>query len=86
MKMFEVGYKSYYREFSEWCTDLIKARTEQAALRKFAKLHRIEKPDPKKAQDWKWWDGDWFMAFRYVKPVKLQTCPCCRGQGEVTVA
>jgi hypothetical protein len=86
MKTFEVGYKSYYHETSDWCSDLITAKTEKEALRKFAKLHRIKKPDLSKPHEWKWWDGDWYMSFAYVKPVTKQRCPLCGGNGEVALA
>jgi hypothetical protein len=85
MKTVEVGYKTYYHEFSDWCIDLIKARNEKAALRKFAKLHQIEESEVERPQDWKWWEGDWFNALAYVKPVTVHTCPLCHGQGQVSL-
>ena len=85
-KTYEVGYKGYYHEYSEWHTCYIQAGSEQQALRKFANQHRINSVKGDDPENWRWEDGDWYMAFRYIKEVSVKPCPHCRGIGVVSVA
>jgi len=83
MKTFEVGFKEYYYELSDWTSENIKARDEQDALRRFAKRHGLERTtDP---TTWTWCEGDWHFTFRYIKPVTIKDCPHCKGSGQVSV-
>jgi hypothetical protein len=86
LRTFEVGYKGYYHEYSEWYTSFIRARDEQQALRKFAKEHRIKLVEGEDLENWRWEDGDWFMALRYIREARVKPCPHCHGIGVVPVA
>ena len=41
MNTFRIGYKSFYRETSDHNSDYIRAENEDAALKIFAKEHKI---------------------------------------------
>jgi hypothetical protein len=84
-KTYEVGYKGYYHEHSEWYTCYIQAGNEQQALRKFAGQHKINPVNGDDPENWRWEDGDWFMVFRYIKEVGIKPCPHCRGTGVVAI-
>ncbi len=85
VKTFEVGYKGYYHEHSEWYTDYIEAEDEGHALAKFAKEHRFKLVAHGETGNCRWEEGEWFMAFQYIKEVKIQPCDRCRGTGVVAV-
>jgi hypothetical protein len=42
LKTFEIGYKGYYGELSDWFTDRVKSESEEAALRKFLEERGVE--------------------------------------------
>jgi len=67
MKMFEIAYKRYYHDLSDWSVDYLKARNQRDALRIFANRHRIKSRRIKGSQDWYWWDGEWYMSLRYIR-------------------
>ena len=84
-KTFEIGYKGYYREHSEWYTDHIKAANEKRALKEFAKEHRFKLVNYIEPENCRWEEGEWFMSLRYIKEVKIQPCSHCGGKGVVSV-
>jgi hypothetical protein len=84
-RIYEVGYKGYLREESEWYAFYLRARDEQQALRKFARQRRIKSADKNDPESWRWEEGDWLMTFRYIKEVSLKPCPRCQGTGIVAV-
>jgi len=43
IKTFQIGYKLFYGETSEWGTETIRAETKQQALMDFAKSRSISK-------------------------------------------
>ncbi|MBI4547166.1 MAG: hypothetical protein HY707_04245 [Ignavibacteriae bacterium] len=85
MKTFEIGYKMYYHETSEWGVELVNARTIQNALKTFLRKGSIKDKNLSQAPNWKWWEGDWYYAFRYSKEVKVVSCPHCSGTGVISV-
>lgn len=84
-RLFEIGFKGYYGEGSEWHAERVRAVTRADALRIFAARHRLKGATSRNADEWRWWDGDWFMAFRYVKKADTRRCPSCRGSGQVPI-
>ncbi len=84
MNTFRIGYKSFYRETSDHHSDYIEADNRIAALKVFAKEHKIPKASRQQPDKWKWWDGEWLYEFRVVEPVKIIPCPHCSGKGEIT--
>ena len=83
IKTFEVAFKAYYHETSDWCTDYIRAHNKGAALKTFARRHQIGKLG--QPSNWRWWEGDRYMAFKFIKPVLRVPCVECRGTGVVSV-
>jgi hypothetical protein len=86
MKTFEIGFKGFYREQSDWFTDHIRARTKPAALKTFARKHGIKTTKSARPANWQWWDNEWLMEFHYVKPVTVVKCSVCQGTGLVSVS
>jgi len=83
--VYEIGYKAYYRELKDWSCDYIKARDRKTALRRFSRVHRIPKALRTSPRHWQWWEGDWYMAFAYIRAVTARRCWNCSGTGEVSV-
>ena len=84
--LMELGYKGYYHEHSEWYTEYLKASSQREALRKFARRHRVGQVNLRNAEQWEWWENDWFMAFRYVKPAESKPCSSCQGTGRQLIS
>lgn len=82
-KVFQIAYKSFYHELSDWQSEYIKAATRKDALRIFASRHKIGGNKNKPPQQWHWWDGDWYMHLRFIRQVKQEPKPCphCHGTG-----
>jgi len=85
-KTYEIGYKGFCYEFSESYTCIVIAKTERQALRQFARQRHVKLPTASDVDNWKWEDGDWLMAFRYIKEVSVKKCPHCQGSGIVAAA
>jgi len=85
VQTYEIGYKGYHHEMSEWYSQVIKAKDEREALKRFARQRHVKPPD-QDIENWHWEENDWLMAFRYIKKVELQTCPHCRGAGTLRIA
>lgn len=85
MKTFQIGYKLYYGETSDWGTETIKAKNKQEALLSFTKKRSVERGSSSRCTDWRWNEGSWLAAFRYIKEVKLIACPHCCGIGVIPV-
>ncbi len=85
LKVFEIAYKGNYHELSDWEIDYIRAKNQTDALRIFVNRHRIKSQYKRRTQDWYWWDGEWYMSFRYIREVdqKPKICPHCHGTGKV---
>ena len=83
LKVFEIAYKSYYHELSDWSHDHIKAVDKKNALRIFASRHHIKTRQREHPENWRWWNGEWYMAFRYIHEIqqKPKPCPHCQGTG-----
>ena len=84
MRTYEIGYKGYYCETSESYNCVVQAKDVQDALRRFAEERELELPRCE-IDNWHWEDGLWWMAFRYIKEVEIQTCPHCHGTGTLRI-
>ena len=73
MKTFEIYYISRYREQKEYCNEIIKAQSEESALKKFAKMFHIKDYKQFFDEHFCWEDGDceWLAWFRGIKEIKL---------------
>ena len=85
MSTYRIGYKSFYRETSEHYSDYIPAEDESAALKAFAKEHKVPKASQQQPDKWNWWEGEWLCEFRAIEPVMVIPCPHCSGKGEVAI-
>lgn len=74
-KTFEIGFKLYYGETSEWGIETLRAATKEEALREFARRKRIEESKLTPFRNWRWGEGVWSASLRYVKEVKHVACP-----------
>ncbi len=85
LKVFEVAYKRYYHELSDWSCDYIRAKDKKNALRIFASRHRIKPRQGEQSENWRWWDGESYMAFRYIHEIDRvpKPCPHCQGAGMI---
>ena len=83
MITFRVGYKSFFRESSEYHSDYFQAESETTALKVFAKEHRIPGASRQQPDKWQWWDGEYLYQFRVIERIKTIPCPLCRGDGEI---
>ncbi len=83
LRLFQVAYKRYYHELSEWSCDYVRARDTKDALRIFGNRHRIRQLDVNHAEDWRWWDGECYLSFRFIRETtqKPKACPHCQGTG-----
>lgn len=94
-KTYEIGYKGFYCEHTEWFTAYMKAIDEKEARRKFVTEHFITRQDIedgdfdafKRGESDKliWWEAEWLMDFRYLKEVNMKPCPLCGGTGKIAV-
>ena len=86
-RVFQVAYKSFYHELSDWNSEYINATTKKDALRVFASRHNIGVSENKSPKNWRWWDDEWYMSFRFIREVdqKPKVCPCCHGTGIIVV-
>jgi regulation of enolase protein 1 (concanavalin A-like superfamily) len=85
LKIFKVAYKCYYHELSDWAHDHIRAKDKENALRVFASRHRINIQQEEKPENWRWWDGDWYMCFCRIDEMEQmpKLCPHCQGTGKI---
>ncbi len=82
-KVFQIAYKSFYHELSDWQSEYIGAATRKDALWIFASHHNIGVSKTQSPKNWRWWDGEWYMSFRFIRQVKQRPKPCphCHGTG-----
>ena len=85
VRTYEIGYKGYYYEMSEWYSCVIEAINKQDALKQFAQQRDLELPS-REIESWRWEEGPWLMTFRYIKEVELRECPHCHGTGILQTA
>jgi len=85
MKTFEIQYKCYYGETSDYGCEYVRARDKNAALRKFARSRGMYKVDLENVDNWRWESGVWFEKFKYIQEVDVIPCPHCGGTGEVAI-
>jgi len=87
VKVFQIAYKTFYHEMSDWSSEYIKTTNRKDALRIFASRHNIKPSRNKSPQNWRWWNGEWYMSFRFIREIKQkpQVCPCCKGTGAILV-
>lgn len=82
--LFEVGFKGFYRETSEYFTEHIRANNPEEALGKFCRMNKIDITAPQQTENMQWWDGEWLMSYRYIRDVITSPCPYCDGSGVTT--
>jgi len=87
MKTFEIYYISRNRLQKEYCSEIIKAQSEESALKKFAKMSNVK--DYKQFFDehfyWEDNESDWLAWFKGIKEVKFVKCPHCSGTGRIKI-
>lgn len=85
MKTFEIQYINRYYEEKIHSTEIINANSEKVALKKFAKLFKIE--DYKFLFDpmFIWEDGVWTASFKCIKEIDEIVCPHCNGSGKIKI-
>lgn len=83
MKKFEIQYISRYYEEKNYYSEIISAKTETDALKKFAKL--IGCDDYKKFANpiFQWEDGTFISRFKCINEVKETVCLHCNGTGKI---
>ncbi|MBI3585724.1 MAG: hypothetical protein HY088_01175 [Ignavibacteriales bacterium] len=84
MKTYEISYKLYYGETSDVATEHIQAKNRLEALRTFAQHRELRRRKFTNLANWKWEEGVWQAAFKYVKEVQVRPCPHCNGTGEMS--
>ena len=84
-KIFEIAYKCFRHELSDWSHEYVRAADRKNALRIFASRHHIKTHKGDQPTYWYWWDGDWYMSFRLIREIERlpQKCPHCRGTGMI---
>ena len=87
MKTFEIYYISRYREQKEHCSAIITARSEESALKKFAKMSKVKDYKQFFDKDFCWQDGDgeWWAWYRGIEEVEFIECPHCNGTGQIKI-
>ena len=80
-KLFEVGFKGYYRETAEHFAEHVRAHSPQEALGKFGRMKKIEIGKLVQIDQTQWWEDEWLMSLRYVREVMSIPCPHCEGSG-----
>ena len=84
MRTFEIQYVSRCREQKDYCCEIIEARSETSALRKFAKMFGIKDYRQLLDDSFDWWhDLEWLCSFRSINEVDEVICPRCNGIGKV---
>lgn len=85
LKTFRISYKLYYHELCDWGSEQVKAAGKTAALRKFARRHRVLDADIGAPHRWRWWKDDWFYAFHSIRQIGAEptTCPLREGCGAI---
>jgi hypothetical protein len=71
----------------EHCSEIIKAQSEESALKKFAKISNVKDYTQFFDEDFFWEDGEsewlaWYSGIREVKEIK---CPHCNGTGKINI-
>jgi len=85
MKTFEIQYISRYYEEKIHSSEIIKANSEKVALKKFAKLFKIEDYSLLFETNYMWEDGVWSASFKCIKEVNEIVCPHCNGNGKIVI-
>ena len=76
MKTFEINYISRYREQKEYYSEIIRAQSEENALKRFAKMFRIKDYKQFFDEHFCWEDGEseWLAWFRGIKEIECVHC------------
>jgi hypothetical protein len=87
MKTFEIQYIARLREQKEHCSEIIRAQSEESALKKFAKMSNVEDYRQFLDKDFFWEDGDgeWLAWYRGIAEVNFVKCPHCNGTGQIKI-
>jgi hypothetical protein len=71
MKKFKIQYLGRYIEHKEYYSEIIDARTEKSALKKFMKTFNIKKSNIySEKPDLAWWDNEWLMELRSITEIQ----------------
>jgi hypothetical protein len=87
MKTFEIHYVSRNREQKEHCSAIIKAQSEENALKKFAKISKVKDYKQFFDKNFYWEDGEseWLAWFRRIEEINEINCLHCNGTGKVKI-
>lgn len=85
MKTFQIQYISRYYTQKEHHEEIITAKTEESALKKFAKSFGIKSHQDLFDTTFIWENGEWLSSFKCVTEVKEMTCTCCNGTGKIQI-
>ena len=69
MNSYEIECKYFYYETSEYGSEIIRASTKNAALKKFAKLRNLPQLKITNYEFERWWEGDWFVKVKHIKQI-----------------
>jgi hypothetical protein len=75
--IFRIYYKAFYGPNSEECYDDLRASDKQDALAKFYRRKKIKDGRFENPDGWRWWENDYFMAYKTISQIKLNKCPAC---------
>lgn len=85
MKKFEIQYTSRYYEEKNYYSEIVSAKTNTEALKKFAKLFNIEDFNLLFDQTFLWDDGLYKSKFKCINEVKEVVCSHCNGSGKIYI-
>jgi hypothetical protein len=71
MKIFEIKFIARLREQKDYCSEMIEARNETSALRKFAKMFKIKDYKQLLDSNFSWEnESDWLYWFKCISEIK----------------
>lgn len=85
MRTYEVKYISRYYDEKIHSSEIIKAKSKEIALRKFAKKNGIKDFNEFLDENFFWNDGNWLSKFKSICEIEEHTCPHCNGLGKITI-
>ncbi|NCP84144.1 MAG: hypothetical protein COZ21_14735 [Bacteroidetes bacterium CG_4_10_14_3_um_filter_31_20] len=82
-KYYEIQYILRYYEEKDYASVIIKANSDEDALKKFAKIFDIKEPKRLNEPMFMWKDGQWMASFKCINEVEENVCPQCEGSGKI---
>ena len=85
MKTFSIHYITRLREQKEHFSEIIRAQSEESALKKFARMSNVKNYKQFFDENFSWQDGDseWLAWYRGIEEVAFVECPHCNGTGNI---